>query len=48
MTAANMERRTSSPRIAFWRNLKEGYDFFEREGVPPDVTVVDGRYAFSE
>jgi murein L,D-transpeptidase YafK len=30
----------------FWLNLKEGYDFFEEKGIPPEVTVEDGRYAF--
>ena len=31
----------------FWANLKEGYDHFELHGVPPNVTVKDGRYQFS-
>ena len=26
--------------------LREGYDFFERERVPPEVTVEGGRYRF--
>jgi murein L,D-transpeptidase YafK len=30
----------------FWSNLKEGYDFFEKNRVPPDVSVGDGRYQF--
>ncbi len=30
----------------FWKNLREGYDHFERERVPPDVTVEAGRYRF--
>jgi murein L,D-transpeptidase YafK len=34
---------------AFWRNLKEGYDWFDRERVPPKVTVDrKGRYHFGE
>jgi len=32
--------------IAFWTNLKEGYDFFENVNFPPDVRVREGRYAF--
>lgn len=29
-----------------WRNLKEGYDHFERHQTPPDVVVRDQRYHF--
>ncbi len=31
---------------AFWQNLKEGYDLFEKTKRPPDVTVRDKRYHF--
>ena len=32
----------------FWENLREGYDFFEREHVPPRVSIdVKGRYRFA-
>lgn len=30
----------------FWLNLLEGYEWFERRRVPPDVGVADGRYVF--
>jgi len=30
----------------FWKNLKEGYDLFERGKTPPEVAVSDGRYVF--
>ncbi|ANM29974.1 2-dehydro-3-deoxyphosphooctonate aldolase [Acidobacteria bacterium Mor1] len=30
----------------FWQNLKTGYDWFEREGTPPDVTVEERTYRF--
>jgi murein L,D-transpeptidase YafK len=30
----------------FWENLKEGYDYFEREGRPPNVRVRASRYVF--
>ncbi|MCB1062945.1 MAG: murein L,D-transpeptidase [Verrucomicrobiae bacterium] len=30
----------------FWANLKEGYDYFEFLGRPPDASVVDGKYKF--
>ena len=32
--------------IDFWKNLKEGYDFFERSRQPPNVLVEKGRYVF--
>ncbi len=31
----------------FWMELKEGYDYFEAEEVPPKVEVVDGNYIVS-
>jgi murein L,D-transpeptidase YafK len=34
--------------IAFWTNLKEGYDYFEKSHhIPPITTRADGAYAFS-
>ncbi len=47
MTEANMAAHADDPNIEFWRNLKEGYDMFERTHVPP-VAAVDatGRYIF--
>ena len=32
----------------FWTKLKEGYDYFEAEEMPPYVDVVDGDYVISE
>ena len=48
MTNENMIAQRSSPWIAFWNNLKEGYDLFERTRRPPSVGVCSGRYIFSE
>ncbi len=31
----------------FWRNLKEGYDYFNKYKTPPEVHVAEGRYMFS-
>ncbi len=31
----------------FWRNLREGHDWFEHHGVPPRVRVRDRQYVFS-
>lgn len=41
------ERMADSQRDAnqpFWDNLREGYEFFERTGNPPDVSVENGKY----
>ena len=46
MTERRMAAAAGDPWAAFWENLKEGYDWFERERVPPDVTVKDLRYQF--
>jgi murein L,D-transpeptidase YafK len=32
--------------LDFWRNLKDGYDLFEAEGVPPRVAACRGEYRF--
>lgn len=46
MTPENMAKAGGSEWLDFWTNLKEGYDFFERESIPPEVTVEKGRYRF--
>ena len=46
MTEENLAQYADSPNHAFWTNLKTGWDWFERERVPPNVTVVEKRYAF--
>ncbi len=46
MTPERLEREKDHEWFDFWTNLKEGHDHFEREKVPPDVTVEDGRYRF--
>jgi murein L,D-transpeptidase YafK len=46
MTELRMARADDPLRAGFWRNLRQGHDWFERHGVPPDVTVKDGKYAF--
>jgi len=47
MTAENLARHRLDPNIAFWRNLKEGSDYFELAKQEPQVSVASGRYAFS-
>jgi murein L,D-transpeptidase YafK len=47
MTHRNLNRYQNSKWIEFWRNLKEGYDFFETNGHnPPNVKVKNKRYVF--
>ncbi len=46
MTPERLKQEFTSPYYPFWRNLKEGHDYFERSGVPPLWTVTNGRYDF--
>ncbi len=46
MTAERMENAAENPNEDFWKNLKEGYDLFEKTRVPPDVSVAGARYQF--
>ena len=48
MTAGNLARHPDSRWQPFWANLKEGYDFFEDSGLPPDVVVGNMRYSFKD
>lgn len=46
MTDERMTLAAADPNKAFWDNLREGYDFFEKNRLPPDVGLLDGRYTF--
>jgi murein L,D-transpeptidase YafK len=46
MTEARMATAEDSPWFDFWKNLREGYDRFEQTRIPPETTVVKGRYTF--
>lgn len=46
MTPHIMEKFQSHQWASFWNNLKEGYDFFELKGSPPNVEVENRRYVF--
>jgi murein L,D-transpeptidase YafK len=48
LTADNLARHQSSPWLAFWLNLKQGYDYFEVHRVPPSVSVRNRRYVLVE
>jgi murein L,D-transpeptidase YafK len=46
MTAQNLAKHRSNPNMAFWKNLKEGYDHFEVTKLEPKVDVCEKRYVF--
>jgi len=48
MTDQKMQLHRDFGWREFWENLKEGYDFFEAAGRPPNVLVRGGRYLFEE
>jgi murein L,D-transpeptidase YafK len=48
MSAENMALRANSPWTGFWKNLKEGYDYFEMNRVPAYVSVFKERYVFGD
>lgn len=47
MTAQNLAKHRLDPNIAFWKNLKEGSDYFEVTRAEPAVSVAGGRYVFN-
>jgi murein L,D-transpeptidase YafK len=44
MTAENMYLYEGNTWYDFWTNLKEGYDYFESEKLPPQIKVENKRY----
>lgn len=42
----NLKRHAKSKWIAFWKNLKVGYDLFEADKRPPVVSHARGSYTF--
>lgn len=47
MESETLQRRNDNKWIYFWVNLKQGYDLFEKYHIPPDVSLRNGRYAFT-
>ncbi len=47
MTPANMAAHREDPNFAFWRNIEEGYDFFEVKRQEPKVAACGRRYVFN-
>jgi murein L,D-transpeptidase YafK len=48
MTEDNMRAHQNNNWFEFWQNLQQGYDWFEKHKVPPNVEHSAGRYIFSE
>jgi len=46
MTAENMAKHRNSKHMAFWKNIKQGYDHFEVTRQQPRVSVCERRYVF--
>ncbi len=46
MTDENVAQLGDHPDAAFWRNLQQGWAWFETHGRPPNVEVADKRYTF--
>jgi murein L,D-transpeptidase YafK len=46
MTPSNMAKHADSPHMAFWQNIKEGYDRFEIAKAPPIWDVCEKKYVF--
>jgi murein L,D-transpeptidase YafK len=47
MTPQNLAKHRLDSNIAFWKNLKEGTDYFDVTGDEPQVGVSGGRYVFN-
>ena len=48
MTEENMALHSDSEWYDFWANLKEGYDYFEAEHLPPQVKIKNKYYSIHE
>ncbi len=48
MTPENLAKHRLDPNIGFWKNLKEGTDYFEVTRSEPRVAVASGRYTFND
>jgi murein L,D-transpeptidase YafK len=46
MTDENLDLYAKPKWGAFWDNLREGYEFFEKERRPPQVSIQNGGYRF--
>lgn len=46
MTPEKMAQYETEGWYAFWKNLKQGYDLFEINRMPPNISVKNKRYVF--
>lgn len=46
MKSEILSKHKQSRWYQFWANLKEGYEYFERHKLPPNVVVKQGKYVF--
>ena len=46
MTPQRLAAYSTNPNLAFWQNIKEGYDRFELAKVPPTWDVCEKKYVF--
>ncbi|MBY3199321.1 murein L,D-transpeptidase [Rhizobium laguerreae] len=46
MTPQNLAAHRDDPNVAFWRNLKEGYDIFDLRRREPRVAACGSKYVF--
>jgi len=47
MTESNMKIYSKNKNIEFWKNLKDGFDYFNSNKKPPNVNVRNGKYVFN-
>lgn len=47
LTPTNLAAHASSPDLAFWKNIKPGYDYFELTKTPPVWDVCQKQYIFN-
>ena len=47
MNGANLAKQSTSPNLAFWKDIKEGYDLFELNKQPPVWDVCERQYIFN-
>jgi murein L,D-transpeptidase YafK len=47
MTTANMAKHSTSPHMDFWKDIKEGHDYFELTKTPPVWDVCEKQYIFN-
>ena len=46
LSTERLGKEKNNQWYSFWQNLKEGYDYFENNGIPPNVEVLNKKYVF--